>query len=474
MITLVGLGVARGDLTLNAVEALMSGEKVLLRTEVTPAADFLREKGVPFETLDDIYEENEDFDEVNDAAAERVIDAARSGGVIYGVPGGAGLMDATVSAVIRRAAEEKLDWRVIPGVGLYERAAAEAGALDGANVLAAIDVTEDTVIDVRRPLVVCEVSDRMAASDLKLSLMEHYPEQWPVYCGGEKLTLDEIDRRKHYDHLTCLVLPPLALEEAEHYDLDHLMQIVTRLRAPGGCPWDREQTHRSMKADLVDETYEVLDAIDRDDPDALADELGDVLLHIAMHAAIGQEHGEFTIRDVLDDVCRKMIRRHPHIFGDVHAETSEEVLQNWEAIKKQEKSLQSQTGVMREVPRSFPALMRAAKVQKKAKNVGFDWDDAKEALKKVREETGEVEEVWDDPEKLFSELGDLLFATVNICRMKKVPPELALQGATEKFIRRFSYVEEHAKMQGRELNGMTLEEMDVLWEECKALERKNP
>ena len=173
MITLVGLGVARGDLTLNAVEALMSGEKVLLRTEVTPAADFLREKGVPFETLDDIYEENEDFDEVNDAAAERVIDAARSGGVIYGVPGGAGLMDATVSAVIRRAAEEKLDWRVIPGVGLYERAAAEAGALDGANVLAAIDVTEDTVIDVRRPLVVCEVSDRMAASDLKLSLNLH-------------------------------------------------------------------------------------------------------------------------------------------------------------------------------------------------------------------------------------------------------------------------------------------------------------
>ena len=204
---------------------------------------------------------------------------------------------------------------------------------------------------------------------------------------------------------------------------DALTETIWRLRQPDGCPWDREQTHASMKADLIEEAYEVLDAIDGDDPDRLADELGDLLLHVAMHACIGEEHGEFSAQDVLTCICSKMIRRHPHVFAQAQAETSEDVLRNWEAIKKDEKSLRTQTEVMRDVPRTFPALMRAAKVQKKARDVGFDWDEAREALEKVREEADEVEEVLQDPEKLAGELGDLLFAAVNVCRMKKVPPE---------------------------------------------------
>ena len=179
-----------------------------------------------------------------------------------------------------------------------------------------------------------------------------------------------------------------------------------------------------------------------------------------------------SAQDVLTCICSKMIRRHPHVFAQAQAETSEDVLRNWEAIKKDEKSLRTQTEVMRDVPRTFPALMRAAKVQKKARDVGFDWDDAREALKKVREEADEVEEVLQNPEKLAGELGDLLFAAVNVCRMKKVPPELALNATTEKFIRRFSHIEEAARAQGRNLRDMTLREMDALWEEAKASERK--
>ena len=470
MITIVGLGIKKGDLTLNAIEALSSGANVLLRTAVTPAAEYLNEKGIVFTALDAVYERTEDYDEVNDEIVEAVLEAAQAGDVVFGVIGGAGLMDASVRCICTAAKDEGIEVRIIPGVGLYEYAAGEAGGLDNACVIAAIDLMEAQV-DVRRPLIVCELNDRVTASDCKLKLLEHYPAEWEVSLGEKRIALEDMDREKHYDHLTTLVVPQLDMMQAERYDFMHLCEIIERLRQPDGCPWDREQTHGSIKADMVEEVYEVLDAIDADDPFRLADELGDLLMNIVMHAQIGYEYGEFDMRDVLWAVCNKMITRHPHVFGDVHVETSDEVLANWETIKKGEKKLNTQTEVMRDVPASFPALMRAAKVQKKAGNVGFDWDDAMEALKKVREETEEVLAVWDDHEKLMDELGDLLFAVVNVCRMKKCPPELALNHTTEKFIRRFSYVEEKANEMGKKLTEMTLEEMDKLWDECKAKEK---
>lgn len=473
MITIVGLGAREGDLTLAGLTALTSGARVLLRTAVTPAAELLRQKGVAFESLDALYERTEDYDQVNDAIAQAVLDAAAGGDIVFGVIGGAGLMDASVNCVTRRAAHNGVPVRVIPGVGLYEHAAGLAGGLDGASVTAAIDLS-GLNLDVRRPLIVCELNDRVTASECKLTLQEHYPDEWPVSLDGRTIPLQELDRQEEYSHLTALTVPPLELLQAERYDFSHLLEIVELLRRPDGCPWDREQTHQSMKADLLEEAYEVIDAIDSGDPYRLADELGDLLLNIAMHAQIGSEHGQFDMGDVLWAVCHKMITRHPHVFGEVRADTSEQVLANWEVIKKGEKQLATQTEVMRDIPRCLPALMRAAKVQKKARGVGFDWDDAREALKKVREETGEVEQAWEDADKLAQELGDLLFAAVNVCRMKKVPPELALERATEKFIRRFSYVEEAAARQGRRMEEMTLAQMDALWEQCKALEGKKP
>lgn len=473
MITIVGLGVARGDLTMAALDALKGARRVVLRTALTPAALVLDEMGIAYTSLDELYEGGEDYDEVNNDIAKAVLCAAREGSVAFGVLGGAGLMDASVKAVTAAASDAGIDCEVIAGVGLYEHAAGDAGGLYGASIVAAIDV-QDQKIDVRQPLIVCEIINQQLASDCKLALLEHYPAQHMVRFDGNSIALEDMDRQKNYTHLSTLVLPQLALEQCERYDFEHLMQIIRKLRAPDGCPWDREQTHASMKSDLIEEAYEVLDAIDSDDPYRLADELGDLLLHICMHAQIGSEYGEFDVRDVLWSVCNKMITRHPHVFGQVHVENTADVLRNWEAIKKDEKSLRTQTEVMHDIPRTFPALMRAAKVQKKANAVGFDWDDVRDALDKVHEETLEVEEVLLQPDLLAGELGDLLFSVVNVCRMSRIPPELALEGTTDKFIRRFSYVEQRATERGMSMENMTLDQMDALWDEIKAIERKKP
>ncbi len=257
------------------------------------------------------------------------------------------------------------------------------------------------------------------------------------------------------------------MKEKTKYRFSDLLEIMKKLRSPGGCPWDREQDHMSLKQYLIEETYEVLEAIDLEDRDKLAEELGDVLLQVVFHAQIAEEQGEFDIDDVTGHICRKMIDRHPHVFGNGKADTSEEVVNSWEAIKKRENGYQSQTQVLRHVPSNLPALMRSCKVQKKAALVGFDWDRTEDALAKVEEELREVKEVYQDgPEdRIREELGDLQFAVVNLCRFLGQEPEMTLTAATEKFIRRFEYMERSAD---RPLKDMTLEEMDSLWNQAKS------
>lgn len=248
------------------------------------------------------------------------------------------------------------------------------------------------------------------------------------------------------------------------YSFKDLVDIVAKLRGEGGCPWDAEQTHQSLKKSMIEEAYEALEAIDSGKGEKMADELGDLLLQIVFHAQIGAEDKEFNIDDVTTAVCEKMIRRHPHVFGQAVADTSEQVLINWEEIKKQEKGISSVTDTLKGVSSYLPSLMRAYKVQDKAAKVGFDFPGVDEAMKKVTEETGEVKNAFAENKNIEEEIGDLLFAVVNIARFAKVQPEQALTQATEKFIDRFSYVESRAP---RPLTEMTLEEMDKLWDECK-------
>lgn len=251
--------------------------------------------------------------------------------------------------------------------------------------------------------------------------------------------------------------------------LDRLIDIMKLLRSKDGCPWDREQTHESLKRYLIEETYEYLEVVDLDDKQRMCEELGDVLLQVVFHAQIASENGDFNIEDVINGICEKMIHRHPHVFGEVSAENSSEVLKNWEEIKKKEKGNLNQTSVLQDVPTNLPALMRSYKVQQKAAQVGFDWDSPADVFAKIREEIDELEAEYKKSNKtgIEDELGDVLFSVVNLSRFLKVHPELSLSQSTNKFISRFEYVENKADELNKKLSEMSLKEMDALWAEAK-------
>jgi tetrapyrrole methylase family protein/MazG family protein len=261
----------------------------------------------------------------------------------------------------------------------------------------------------------------------------------------------------------------------EKYDFYDLVDILALLRGKDGCPWDKEQTNESIKKNFIEEVYEAIEGIDSHDDNVLKEELGDVLLQVVFHAEIARGECRFDIDEVTTRICKKLIFRHPHIFGRVTAETSEKVLQNWEEIKKKEKGFTTQTEVLKGISRSLPALMRSYKIQQKAAKVGFDWDSVDGAFAKLREELDEVGQAWHESSSsshLEEEIGDLLFAVVNVARFGGIDPELALGRACDKFIKRFSYIEKHAKEQfEKPMEALSLEEMDSLWNQCKKTEK---
>ena len=251
------------------------------------------------------------------------------------------------------------------------------------------------------------------------------------------------------------------------YTVEDLRRIVALLRAPGGCPWDGVQTHESIRRNFIEEAYEVAEAIDEQSPAHLKEELGDVLLQVVFHASLEEDAGRFDLDDVADGICKKLIFRHPHVFGEVSVSGTGEVLSNWEELKRKEKGQATNTDALEAVARSLPALWRAEKVQKKAKKAGFDWPDVSGALDKLSEELEELKTAVAEGTNVEEELGDLLFSAVNVSRFVKVDTEEALNRATDKFIGRFRKVEEEAARQGRALEGMSLAELDKLWEHAK-------
>ena len=259
---------------------------------------------------------------------------------------------------------------------------------------------------------------------------------------------------------------------AECYKIGDLLRLMELLRSPEGCPWDRAQTHRSIRDNMLEEAYEAADAIDRGDMDNLKEELGDVLFQTVFHSALAQEAGAFTFDDVVDGVCKKLVFRHPHVFGEITVDGTGQVLKNWDAIKRQTKGGKTQAELLEGVPRSLPALMRAAKVQNRAKRVGFDWPDISGALEALDSETAEFKEALaqQDAAAVEEELGDLLFSAVNVSRFLHTDAEQALTASTDKFIRRFARVEELAKDRNIDLAAASLAEMDALWDDAKKLD----
>lgn len=301
--------------------------------------------------------------------------------------------------------------------------------------------------------------------------MNQYPDEHPVvllHGAGlpnairENLSLYEIDRSPHIAHLTSLYLPALPQPSSFEY----FQEIIAHLRAPEGCPWDREQTHLSLRPYLLEEAYEVLEALDQEDSESLCEELGDLLLQVVLHSQIAIEDGSFSMADILAGISAKIVRRHPHVWGEntVVVNNVSDLNRVWEAQKQAEKANTAQkSSLLADVPNAFPALIQAYKYQKKAAKVGFDWADIAPVYGKILEEVEEIRTA-PNPDEQSKEIGDLLFAVVNLARWLKVDPEIALRESNQRFRRRFEYIEQHSQ---QELSQMTLAEMDALWDEAK-------
>ena len=257
----------------------------------------------------------------------------------------------------------------------------------------------------------------------------------------------------------------------DKYQFNDLVDIVRILREPGGCPWDMEQTHQSIRENFLEETYEVIEAIDTNNKELMQEELGDVLLQVLMHSDMARTDGWFTIDDVANDICQKLIIRHPHVFGDISVSSTGEVLKNWDDIKRQTKKQRSQSEAMAAIPATYPALMKAQKVQEKAKKAGFDWNDAEGAFQKIAEETAELKEALagGNSAEIQDELGDLLFSVVNVARFCGCEADTSLDMATKKFMERFTITEALAKEKGIDMKASSIETLDELWNEAKKI-----
>lgn len=481
-IIIVGLGPGPfGCLSLETWEVLKQASTLLLRTAVHPTVEELQARGVGFETYDSFYEQGEDFDTIYAAIAADVLERARRGGeVVFAVPGSPMVAEKTVSLIREGAREQQVSLRVLPGMSFFELLCNRLG-MDPQQGTTIVDAQETRSLpfELATGLVVTQVFSPFVASELKLNLMERLPDEAQVVVARHlglpdetvaAVPLFELDRQSGFDHLTSVYVPPLGPRQVR-FSLNPVVDVMARLRSPDGCPWDIEQTHASLRRYIIEEVYEVLEAIDEQDPRHLCEELGDLLLQIVFHARMAEETGDFSMQDVVDTVTEKLIRRHPHVFGDISVRDAAEVIVNWDAIKRREKQVKPQSA-LDGVPPGLPTLLRANKLQMKAAKVGFDWDGIGPVWEKVAEELAELREAAQtgDLAHVEAELGDVLFAVVNLGRFLGVEAEVALNRTNNKFIRRFRQVEAAAKAGGRNLKEMTLAEMDALWEAVKAEE----
>lgn len=460
-ITVVGVGLEAEQLTFAAARALKSGARVLLHTGRVGCAAWLEAEGVPFETLDFLYEECADFDEHAGRAADCVQEAASAGEVVYAVYD---VRDRSVLKLSRRDA--KLS--VIAGPPVE---GALLARLDGATRMLEASDWENFHLSPMDNALVRELGSRELASEVKLRLMECYPDETRCYVlGGDgsiaRAPLYDLDRLKDYDHRSCALIPAQRdLTKLERYGFDELVEIMRILQGPEGCPWDREQTHESLRPFMLEETYEAIDAINEGDTDHLYDELGDILMQVVMHAEIGKKHGEFDIGDSITAICEKMIQRHTHIFGADSARDADSVLDLWTRNKMKERGQKTYAEVLREVSRSLPALMRGCKIADKAMRGGVGTRDA-EAL--AREAAALARAVPGAADREAA-LGEALFMLCALARAAGVDAEIALSEAEDRFVDRFQALEEALAARGTRL-GAEPERAAEYWDRVKLRE----
>lgn len=503
-ITVVGLGPGRWeDLTLEAGAVLADAKLVVCRTERHPTVEALRRRrpDLEMETFDHLYERAESFKELYPTMVEKLLDRAAdlSTGetLVYAVPGHPMVAEESVRLLRRRAAEQGLPVRLVAGLSFIEPVCSALDFDPLQNNLQVIDAT--TLADIPAaqlmstilptlPVMIAQAYNRRLASGVKLSLSELYPDDWEVMvvrsAGLEsdqtisRLPLVELDREDDFaDHLTTLYIPPLTPLEAVRAP-EGLAYVVHRLRAPDGCPWDRQQTHQSLRRYVLEEAYEVAEVLDEWDgspelAEKLAEELGDLLLQVYLQAEIADQEDLFHIGDVYQAVNEKLIRRHPHVFGEVEVQDAAHVVRNWEAIKREERAARGENvhneSLLRSVSESAPALYQAYELVGQAARAGFDWSSPEGALEKVAEEARELIAA-EGSEERSAELGDVLLALAGLARHLQVEPEDALRAANGRFRRRFMAMEARGIRENRALASLTPDEWLHWWQSAKQAE----
>ncbi|MGG3559959.1 nucleoside triphosphate pyrophosphohydrolase [Peribacillus frigoritolerans] len=484
-ITIIGLGA--GDLEqlpLGIYKKLVQTGQCYVRTADHPVIGDLKREGINFTAFDGIYEKHDQFEAVYEAIAETLLHEASNRSVLYAVPGHPMVAEKTVQLLLEKGPALGIAIKLEGGQSFLDPLfqAVRIDPIEGFQLLDGTDLSPDD-LHITQHMIIGQVYDAFSASDVKLTLMEKLPDDYEVYIvtaagsSQEKVTkcaLFELDRQMELSNLTSVYVPPVKDEALRYREFSKLRRVIAELRGPDGCPWDKKQTHESLKKYLIEEAYELIDSIDEGDDEGMVGELGDVLLQVMLHSQIGEDEGMFTIDDVIEGITAKMIRRHPHVFGDVEVNGEEDVLVNWQKIKEDEKGGETKAlkSILDGIEKSLPNLLRAEEYQKRAAKVGFDWDEVSEAWKKVREEVQELEEEILSPnrdvERIKSELGDLFFALVNISRYYDIQAEEAVYKANQKFHQRFTYIEECIQRADKKFEDYTLEELDSYWDEAKA------
>ncbi len=507
-ITILGLGPGKWtDLTLQAHTVLSQAAKdqqiIYFRTLTHPTIEPLRNAlpGLRLTSFDHIYDESTDWETLYQRIAEEVCTLAAQQSVIYAVPGHPLVGETSVQLILQLARERGLRTNIIAGLSFLEPVctalqldplAAGAQVID-ATSLAALDTDELAgKITPTIPLLVAQVYNRRLSSAVKLALGELYPDEWPVklvrIAGGDasdtgdtgdtgdtdetvvEMALYELDRNSLANHLSTLYVPPL--DEMTALRLPETLRYITmRLRRdPDGCPWDRKQTHQTLTRYVIEETYEVVEALEENNMDKLAEELGDLLLQVYLHAEIARQQGDFSLGDVFEHVSSKLIRRHPHVFGQVEANNPDQVVRNWEAIKRQEriaagKDVRSES-VLDGVPLAAPALIISQEYQKRAARTGFEFANIQGILTKLTEELQELQQAT-IPEHQREEMGDLLFMLAKVALALNIDAEEALRLANRKFRQRFQAMEQMIREEGRTFDALSHQDWIALWQRVK-------
>ncbi|NGP45805.1 nucleoside triphosphate pyrophosphohydrolase [Bacillaceae bacterium SIJ1] len=471
------------QMTLGVYKAIQQADVIFTRTSHHPAHTVLLETGKEIISFDSVYEHSETFEDVYVKIANTIIEESEDkGSILYCVPGHPLVAEKSVQLLLEKGREKGISIDILGGRSFLEDlfSTLSVDPVEGFQLLDGMSFAWKS-LQLHTHTFIMQVFNRFVASDVKLQLLEKWPPETKVCvvtaAGSAEERVDwvplhELDHEDRFTDYSTLYVPPAQEKSQRLRDFSQLRELISTLRGPEGCPWDQKQTHQTLKRFLLEETYEVWDAIDDEDDEQIADELGDILLQVLLHAQIGEEEGRFSLEDVIASLSAKMIRRHPHVFADVSIHSEGDIHANWDAIKAKEKGAVSHESRLDGVPNAASTLQTAYDLQKKAAKAGFDWECREDLWAKVQEEIAELDEELhhtsaEDQSSREEEWGDVMFVLVNMARHYGIHPEVALQKTIKKFTCRFQFIEKQVAKDTKAFEEYTLEELDVFWEQAK-------